>query len=82
MRVALVHDWFPAYRGGERVVSSLLGLFPEADVFTLFDFLSQAERDEYFGGREVHRQCDEQLAVGAPLLPTPVLSLPVLHGAV
>ena len=52
MRVALVHDWFPAYRGGERVVSSLLGLFPEADVFTLFDFLSQAERDEYFGGRK------------------------------
>ena len=51
MRVALVHDWFPAYRGGERVVSSLLGLFPEADVFTLFDFLTQAERDEHFGGR-------------------------------
>ena len=52
MRVALVHDWFPAYRGGERVVSSLLGLFPEADVFTLFDFLSQADHDEYFGGRK------------------------------
>lgn len=52
MRVALVHDWFPAYRGGERVVSSLLGLFPEADVFTLFDFLSQADHDEYFGGKK------------------------------
>jgi glycosyltransferase involved in cell wall biosynthesis len=52
MRIALVHDWFPSYRGGERVVSSLLKLFPEADVFTLFDFLSQAERDEYFGGRK------------------------------
>lgn len=52
MRIALVHDWFPAYRGGERVVSSLLGLFPEADVFTLFDFLTQAERDEHFGGRK------------------------------
>ena len=51
LRIALVHDWFPAYRGGERVVSSMLGLFPEADVFTLFDFLTQAERDAYFGGK-------------------------------
>lgn len=51
MRVALVHDWFPAFRGGERVVSSLLGLFPEADIFTLFDFLSDVERDAYFGGK-------------------------------
>jgi glycosyltransferase involved in cell wall biosynthesis len=51
MRIALVHDWFPAYRGGERVVSSLLGLFPEADIFTLFDFLTQAERDAHFGGK-------------------------------
>src|SRR6204780_3185178 len=51
MRLAVVHDWFPAFRGGERVVSSLLGLFPEADIFTLFDFLSDAERDAHFGGK-------------------------------
>jgi glycosyltransferase involved in cell wall biosynthesis len=51
MRIALVHDWFPAYRGGERVISSVLGLFPDADVFTLFDFLTQAEHDAYFGGK-------------------------------
>ena len=51
MRIALVHDWFPAYRGGERVVSSMLDLLPEADVFTLFDFLTKEERDAYFGGR-------------------------------
>ncbi len=51
MRIALVHDWFPAYRGGERVVSSLLGLFPDADIFTLFDFLSKSEHDTHFGGR-------------------------------
>jgi glycosyltransferase involved in cell wall biosynthesis len=51
MRIALVHDWFPAYRGGERVVSSLLGIFPDAEIFTLFDFLSKSERDTHFGGR-------------------------------
>jgi glycosyltransferase involved in cell wall biosynthesis len=51
MRVALVHDWFPAFRGGERVLSSMLDLFPNADVFTLFDFLSEAEHDAHFGGK-------------------------------
>lgn len=50
-RIALVHDWFPAYRGGERVVASLLKILPEADVFTLFDFLTVAERDAHFGGK-------------------------------
>jgi glycosyltransferase involved in cell wall biosynthesis len=35
MRVALVHDWLTGMRGGERVLESLLGLFPEADIFTL-----------------------------------------------
>lgn len=36
MRVALVHDWLLAYRGGERVLAELCRLFPQADLFTLF----------------------------------------------
>lgn len=43
-RVALVHDWLESPGGGEAVLSSLLRLFPEAPVFTLVDFLSDAER--------------------------------------
>jgi glycosyltransferase involved in cell wall biosynthesis len=34
-RVALVHDWLIAMRGGERVLESLCALFPTADLFTL-----------------------------------------------
>jgi len=34
VRVAIVHYWFVSWRGGEKVVESLLKLFPEADVFT------------------------------------------------
>jgi glycosyltransferase involved in cell wall biosynthesis len=52
MRIALVHDWFPAFRGGERVVAKMLDLFPEADIFTLFDFLTQEEKADYFKSRE------------------------------
>lgn len=33
-RVAIVHYWFVADRGGEKVVRSLCKLFPDADVFT------------------------------------------------
>jgi glycosyltransferase involved in cell wall biosynthesis len=33
-RVALVHYWFVSMRGGERVVERLLGMYPQADIFT------------------------------------------------
>ncbi|WP_395395697.1 glycosyltransferase [Novosphingobium sp. BL-8A] len=33
-RVALVHYWLVAMRGGERVIERLLDMFPEADLFT------------------------------------------------
>lgn len=37
-RVAIVHYWFVSARGGEKVVQSLLKLYPEADVYThVFD---------------------------------------------
>jgi glycosyltransferase involved in cell wall biosynthesis len=35
LRVAIVHYWLLHYAGGERVVSALLELFPQADLFTL-----------------------------------------------
>ena len=35
MRVALVHDWLTGMRGGEKVLLSLLRLFPDAVIYTL-----------------------------------------------
>ncbi len=34
--MAIVHYWFITRRGGEKVVESILKLFPEADIYTLF----------------------------------------------
>jgi len=34
MKVAIVHYWLVSMRGGEKVVSALLDLFPQADIFT------------------------------------------------
>lgn len=36
MKVAIVHYWFITRRGGEKVVESILKLYPTADVYTLF----------------------------------------------
>ena len=48
--VAIVHDWCPSFRGGERVLAELCQLFEDADVFTLFDFLSDKIKEEHFPG--------------------------------
>lgn len=36
MKVAIIHYWFITKRGGEKVVESLLKLYPNADIYTLF----------------------------------------------
>ncbi len=41
LRVAIVHDWLPLVGGAERVLEQLLAVYPQADVFTLFDFVSR-----------------------------------------
>jgi glycosyltransferase involved in cell wall biosynthesis len=36
MKVAIIHYWFITRRGGEKVVESILKLYPDADIYTLF----------------------------------------------
>ncbi len=36
VRVAFVHDWLVTYRGGEKVLASMLKLFPDAPIYTLY----------------------------------------------
>jgi glycosyltransferase involved in cell wall biosynthesis len=39
MRVAIVHDWLVVYGGAERVLEQIIECFPQADIYTLVDFL-------------------------------------------
>jgi glycosyltransferase involved in cell wall biosynthesis len=41
MKVAIVHDWLPVVGGAEKVLEQLMVLYPEADLYTLFDFLTR-----------------------------------------
>jgi O-antigen biosynthesis alpha-1,3-mannosyltransferase len=52
LRVAIVHDWLVTYAGSERVVEQLIALFPQADVFSLFDFLPRGKRS-FLAGKKV-----------------------------
>jgi glycosyltransferase involved in cell wall biosynthesis len=36
MKVALIHDWLTGMRGGEKVLEVVCGLYPDADIHTLF----------------------------------------------
>jgi glycosyltransferase involved in cell wall biosynthesis len=44
MKIALVHDFLFEYAGSERVVEQILRVFPQADLFALFDFLVPEQR--------------------------------------
>lgn len=51
LRVAIVHDWLTVYGGAERVLEHMLAVMPQADVFTLVDFVPDDQRG-FLGGRK------------------------------
>jgi glycosyltransferase involved in cell wall biosynthesis len=49
MKIAIVHDWLVTYAGAERVLASLIKIWPEADLFSVIDFLSDQDRVQLGG---------------------------------
>ncbi len=45
MKTAIVHDWLVTYGGAERVLEQMLKVFPDADLFALYDFIPEGQRD-------------------------------------
>lgn len=52
MKVAIVHDWLVTFAGAERVLEQMLRVFPDADLYSLLDFIPATER-AFLGGRTV-----------------------------
>jgi glycosyltransferase involved in cell wall biosynthesis len=44
MKIAIVHDWLVVYGGAERVLEQILNVFPDADLYSLIDFVSEEQR--------------------------------------
>lgn len=40
MKTAIIHEWLLSYAGSEKVLKHIVELFPEADLFSIVDFLS------------------------------------------
>lgn len=43
LKVAIVHDWLPVIGGAERVLEQMVKVLPHADIYTLFNFLSDEQ---------------------------------------
>ncbi len=51
MKVAIVHDWLVTNAGAEGVLKAIVELYPEADIFSLVDFLIPKDREEILQGK-------------------------------
>ncbi len=51
-KIAIIHEWFTVYTGSERVIEEMLKAFPDADLFSLIDFLPPSQRD-FLNGKKV-----------------------------
>lgn len=53
MRIAIIHDWLDVYGGAERVLEQIIACYPQADIYSIVDFLPEDQRI-FLGGRKVH----------------------------
>ena len=44
-KIAIVHDWLVSYAGSERVLEQMIRCYPNADVFSLIEYLLPPDRD-------------------------------------
>lgn len=49
--VALICDWLVTYAGAERVVESIINMYPKSDLFSLIDFVEDSQRGFLQGKR-------------------------------
>ena len=84
MKVAVVHDWLVTNAGAEKVLRAILELYPDADVFSLVDFLSDEDREAVLSGKHAKTSFIQKLPFAKghfrnylPLFPKAIESLDV-----
>lgn len=51
MKVAIVHDWLVTIAGAEKVLAELINIYPDADLYSVVDFLDDSQRKAISGKR-------------------------------
>ncbi len=84
-KIAVVHDFLYTYAGAERVLEQILRVYPEADLFSLFDFLPADQRG-FILGKHVKTSFIQRLPFSKskhrhylPLMPLAIEQLDVSH---
>jgi glycosyltransferase involved in cell wall biosynthesis len=82
-KIAVVHDFLYCYAGAEKVLEQILHVFPDADLFSLFDFLPKKERG-FLQGKQVQSSFIQRLPLARtkhrhylPLMPLAIEQLDV-----
>ena len=44
MKIAIIHDWLVTNAGAEKVLRAIVDIYPDADIFSLVDFLNNKDR--------------------------------------
>jgi glycosyltransferase involved in cell wall biosynthesis len=44
MKTAIIHEWLLSYAGSEKVLQHIIGLYPDADLYSILDFLPESNR--------------------------------------
>lgn len=52
MKIAIIHDWLVTDAGAEKVLKEILEIYPNADIFSIVDFLSDKDRETVLGGKK------------------------------
>lgn len=60
-RVALIHEWFTAPAGSEKVVEQLCSLYPDAELFTVYADPEIVAKTSYLRDRRLHTSFIERL---------------------
>ncbi|MFQ3191187.1 MAG: glycosyltransferase involved in cell wall biosynthesis [Paraglaciecola sp.] len=50
-KIAIIHDWLVESGGAEKVLAELINIFPQADIYSTVDYLSDSQRDTILKGK-------------------------------
>ena len=53
MKTAIIHDWLITNAGAEKVLKEIVDLYPNADIFSIVDFLDEKDRKDIINGKKV-----------------------------
>jgi len=81
LKTAIIHEWLVNYAGSEKCVESFTSIYPDADVYTLVDFLDDDLRKIILKGKHAHTSFIQHLPYAKkqhrkylPLFPTAIES--------